>query len=47
MLLGTIANRLPETDLAWDAANMKLTGHPKAQELLKKPYRSGWEPSWI
>ncbi|MFN9372026.1 MAG: Gfo/Idh/MocA family protein [Planctomycetaceae bacterium] len=47
VLLGTIANRLPETDLAWDAANMKLTGHAKAQELLKKPYRSGWEPSWI
>jgi hypothetical protein len=47
VLLGSIACRLPETDLAWDAANMKLTGHAKAQDLLKKPYRSGWEPTWI
>lgn len=43
ILLGTIAIRLRETKLKWDAKNMKLTGHDQAQSLLTKPYRQGWE----
>jgi len=47
VLLGTIAARLPGAKLAWNAAEMKLTGAPEAQALLTRPYRKGWEPAWI
>ncbi|MBM3999284.1 MAG: Gfo/Idh/MocA family oxidoreductase [Planctomycetes bacterium] len=47
VLLGTIAIRCAGATLAWNADRFELSGAPKAQELLKKPYRSGWEPTWI
>jgi predicted dehydrogenase len=47
VLLGTIAARLPGKTLSWDVKAMKLTGAPEAQALLTKPYRKGWEPTWI
>ena len=43
ILLGTIAIRLPETKLTWDAPSMRLTGHPKAAGMLTRRYRRGWE----
>jgi predicted dehydrogenase len=46
VLLGTIAIRLPETTLTWDAESMKLTGGDAAAMLTKK-YRKGWEPAWV
>ncbi len=47
VLLGTIAIRLPGQALRWEAAEMKLTGAPQATAMLTKPYRAGWEPSWM
>lgn len=47
VLLGTIAIRLPETKLTWQADAMELNGAPKAKDLLTKPYRKGWEPTWV
>ena len=47
VLLGTIGIRLPEEKLAWDAKNLKITNNEKAQTWLTKPYRKGWEPSWL
>lgn len=47
VLLGAIAIRIPETTLTWDAVTLTLRGSAKAQELLRKPYRKGWEPTWI
>ena len=46
-LLGTIAIRLPGTDLSWNAEKLELTGSPHAQGLLTKSYRAGWQPKWI
>ena len=43
ILLGTIAIRLQGTELKWDSATQKLTGHTQAANLLSKPYRKGWE----
>jgi predicted dehydrogenase len=43
VLLGTIAIRLPEQTLTWNAAEMKLEGAPGAAALLTKSYRKGWE----
>lgn len=42
ILLGTIAIRLPGTELHWDNAAMKLTGHTQAGHLLSRPYRKEW-----
>jgi predicted dehydrogenase len=47
VLLGTIAIRIPATKLSWNVDRMELTGSPRAQDLLTKPYRPGWEPKWV
>jgi predicted dehydrogenase len=47
VLLGTIAIRLPNTKLSWNAENLELTGAAAAQGLLTKSYRAGWQPQWI
>lgn len=47
VLLGTIAIRHSGAPLSWDSQAMQLKGAPTAQAMLKKPYRAGWEPSWI
>jgi predicted dehydrogenase len=43
LLLGVVANRFPETKLMWDAAQLKVTNLPEANELLKRTYRAGFE----
>lgn len=40
VLLGTIAIRLPGTELSWEADSMKISGHPRAGAMLSKEYRS-------
>jgi predicted dehydrogenase len=47
VMLGTIAVRLPGQSLAWDAAGLKVTNNEAAQAMVSKPYRKGWEPSWV
>lgn len=47
VLLGTVAIRTPGETLNWDSAALNVTNSPKATALLKKPYRAGWEPTWI
>ncbi len=47
VMLGTIAVRVQGEELKWDAAAMKITNSTAGQELVSKPYRKGWEPSWI
>ena len=43
ILLGTIATRVPDIELKWDAENMKITNSPEATKLLSRTYRKGWE----
>jgi len=47
VLLGTVAIRVPGETLQWDAAAMKVTNSEKANGLLRKEYRKGWEPKWV
>ncbi len=47
VLLGTIGIRFPEQELNWDSKLLKITNNDKAQALVSKPYRKGWEPSWL
>ncbi|MCD6303957.1 MAG: Gfo/Idh/MocA family oxidoreductase [Planctomycetes bacterium] len=42
VLLGTVAIRVPDTPLKWDAAAMKITNDDEAQKLLRRTYRKGW-----
>ena len=43
ILLGTVAIRVPDTELKWDATNMRITGNAEATKLLSRTYRKGWE----
>jgi predicted dehydrogenase len=47
VLLGTVAMRVPGETLKWDATAMKVTNSEQANALLRKKYRTGWEPSWL
>ncbi len=47
VLLGTIGIRFPGQELHWDTKELKIVNHAKAQEWITKPYRKGWEPTWV
>lgn len=40
-LLGTVSYRAGEK-IAWDAENLKAVNCPKAEPLIRRPYRAGW-----
>jgi predicted dehydrogenase len=42
ILLGTIAVRVPGTELAWDARRLRIPNHPEAEAMLRRHYRPGW-----
>jgi predicted dehydrogenase len=44
--LGTVAIRVPNTTLTWDAEGLKIPNSTAANALLTKAYRKGWEPAW-
>jgi predicted dehydrogenase len=43
VLAGNLAVRLGKK-IDWDTANLEARGLPEAQSMLKRPYRTGWEP---
>ncbi|WP_449435113.1 hypothetical protein [Pedobacter steynii] len=43
ILLGTVAIRVPNQLLQWDAANMKFPNYPEANKFLRRKYRKGWD----
>lgn len=43
ILLGTVAIRVPDTELQWDAQQMRITNSDEANRYLKRTYRKGWE----
>ncbi|MDD4868991.1 MAG: Gfo/Idh/MocA family oxidoreductase [Kiritimatiellae bacterium] len=43
VLLGNVAERVPDTLLNWDAPNMQITNVPAANKFLRRTYRKGWE----
>ena len=42
VLLGTVALRLPDQSLKWDAPNMKVTNVPEANRYVRLPCRKEW-----
>jgi predicted dehydrogenase len=42
ILLGTVAIRLPDQKLEWDAAQLNFPNHPEAGRFLRRKYRDGW-----
>ncbi len=43
IILGTVAIRVPDTVLKWDAAKLQITNSEAANKLLRRSYRRGWE----
>ncbi len=43
VLLGVLASRYPGKKLQWDAADLRLTNLPEANEQVRVAYRKGWE----
>jgi hypothetical protein len=41
------AIRLPDELLGWNATEGKFLHHAKANALLTKAYRKGFEPKWL
>lgn len=44
-LLGVLSLRLGGKKIYWDSKNMKATGIPEADEIIREPVRQGWEIS--
>ena len=43
ILLGVLAQRFPDTKLAWDADKLEIVGRPELKKYIQRPYREGWE----
>jgi predicted dehydrogenase len=43
ILLGTVAVRLPDTRLEWEAKPMRFRNQPAATKFLRRTYRAGWQ----
>ncbi len=43
IILGTVAIRVPDTVLKWDAAKLQITNSEAANKLLRRSYRKGWD----
>lgn len=41
--LGNVSLHVPGEKLAWDGPNLKFTNSEKANSLITKPYRKGWD----
>lgn len=43
IILGTVAVREPDQMLQWDADHVRITNSERANKLLRRSYRKGWE----
>ncbi len=43
ILLGVLAQRVPDTRLEWDAEKMEVRGRPELKNFIQRPYREGWD----
>lgn len=47
VLMGCLATRFPKTTLEWDAAKLKVTNVPEANQFVRRTYRKGWEEAGL
>ncbi|MFO7906202.1 MAG: Gfo/Idh/MocA family oxidoreductase [Pirellulaceae bacterium] len=43
ILIGVVAQRVPDTKLEWDAEKMEVKGRPELKQYIQRPYRDGWQ----
>ncbi len=43
VLLGVLAQRVPNTKLEWDAEKLEVEGKPELKPYIQREYRKGWE----
>lgn len=42
ILLGVIAQRVPDTKLEWDTERMEFVGRPELKKYVRREYQNGW-----
>ena len=42
ILLGVLAQRVPDTKLDWDSENLQIKDHPELASWIRREYREGW-----
>jgi predicted dehydrogenase len=47
VVMGNLSLRFPGQKLEWDAANMRVTNHKKANKFIHRKYHNGWELSKV
>ncbi len=47
ILLGTVAIRVPDQKLDWDAKRMEFPNHSEAERCLRRSYRHGWDVAGV
>lgn len=45
VLLGVVAQRVPDTLLEWNSEEMEIAGRPDLQKLIRRDYAQGWQVS--
>jgi predicted dehydrogenase len=45
ILLGVLAQRVPDTTLQWDAEKMEIKDRPDLKKFIRREYRDGWQLS--
>lgn len=43
ILLGVLAQRVPDTKLEWDADKLEIAGRPELKKFIQREYRDGWK----
>ena len=43
ILLGVLAQRVPDEKLAWNAEKMEVPGRPELKKYIQRDYRKGWK----
>ena len=46
ILLGVIAQRVPDTELRWDSEALEIEGRPELKKWIQREYRDGWKLSF-
>ena len=43
ILLGVLAQRVPDTELHWNAQKMEVKGRPELKKFIQRAYLDGWQ----
>ncbi|MCX7045923.1 MAG: Gfo/Idh/MocA family oxidoreductase [Candidatus Sumerlaeota bacterium] len=47
IILGTVAIRVPDTQLQWSAPKLRIPNNAEAERILRRQYREGWKAAEV